>query len=118
MPRLAKACLAAVSAALLFAAPARADQVRSLLDQGSYWLQLSQSSIELSGKVSARKEKCQWARQGRGELVKAIDYYDAAERSAQGNPNWTAADRAKLGETVQSIRGLLPRTDALIQQIC
>ncbi len=105
-------------AAMLVAVPAHADQVRSLLDQGSYWLQLSQSSIELSGKVSARKKKCQWARQGRGELVKAIDYYDAAERSAQGNPNWSAADRAKLGEMVQSVHGLLPRTDALIQQIC
>ncbi len=115
-PKMPVAVLAA--AVLLTAAPARADEVRSLLDQGSYWLQLSQSSIELSGKVTARKEKCQWARQGRGELVKAIDYYDAAERSAQGNPNWTSAERTKLSQMVQSVHGLLPRTDALIQQIC
>lgn len=115
-PKMPVALLAA--AAMLVAAPARADDVRSLLDQGSYWLQLSQSSIELSGKVSARKEKCQWARQGRGELVKAIAYYDQAERRAQSSPNWTAADQTKLGEMAQTVRGLLPRTDALIRQIC
>jgi hypothetical protein len=115
-PKMPVAALAV--AGMLVAAPARADEVTSLLDQGSYWLQLSQSSIELSGKVSARKEKCRWARQGRGELVKAIGYYDEAERRAPSQPNWSAADRTKLGQMAQTVRGLLPRTDALIQQLC
>lgn len=117
VPKIPVTALAA-AAAILVAAPARADEVTSLLEQATYYMQLSTSSLDLATRVSARKEKCQWARQSRGELAKALEYYDAAERRAATNPSWSAADREKLSQIGQKGRDLVPRAEAFIREVC
>lgn len=115
-PKMPVAALAA--AAMLVAAPARADEVTSLLDQATYYMRLSNSSLELANRGSARKEKCKWARQSRGELARALEYYDAAERRAASSPSWSSSDREKLAQIGQKGRDLVPKADAYINEVC
>lgn len=118
MTRIAKFALAALSGLLLTTVPARADEVTRLLDQGTYYMGLANSSLDLANRVSARKEKCQWARQSRGELVRALDYYDQAERAANSSPSWSPSDRARLSEVVRKGHDQLPKADKLIKELC
>ena len=118
MKRIAMFAAAACSGLLLTAAPARADEVTRLLDQGTYYMELANSSLDLANRVTARKEKCQWARQSRGELVRALEYYDQAERTANSSPSWSPADRARLSEVVRKGRDQLPKADKLIKELC
>lgn len=118
MNRIRKLSFAAVAVLLAASTPARADEVTSLLDQGTYYVKLATSSLDLAKRVSARKEKCQWARQSRGELVRGLDYYDQAERKANVSPAWSPADRARLSEMVLKWRGMLTKSDELISQLC
>jgi hypothetical protein len=100
------------------ASPALADAVSDQLERGSYYAQLSISSLDLANRVSARREKCQWARQSRGELSQAQNHYESAERLAQTSPNWTPAQRTRLGELVTKTRDSLAKADQLIKQLC
>ncbi|MEQ1498154.1 MAG: hypothetical protein ABL914_05805 [Novosphingobium sp.] len=109
---LAAASLLAISAP----SPARADAVTSLLDSASYYLQLAASSVDLSSRVSARKEKCQWARQAQGEMAKAVGFYDAALQRAQ--TDWPQGDRDKLGQLVSNVHDQSRRLDELTGKLC
>lgn len=109
---------ALLALAFAYAGPAQADAVTNQLEQGTYYAQLSASSLDLAGKVTARKEKCQWARQSRGELSQGLSYYEGAQRLAQNHPGWTDAQRLRLDELVGKTRTSLQKTDELIKKLC
>jgi hypothetical protein len=115
-PLLKPAALMAL--ALAYASPALADAVNDQLERGIYYAQLSASSLDLAGKVTARKEKCQWARQSRGELSQGLSYYEGAQRLARNDPKWSPAQRVKLDELVNETRESLQQTDDLIKKLC
>ena len=107
---------AAGALAISAATPAWADAVTNLLDQGSYYLELASSSVDLSSRVTARKEKCQWARQAQGEMRQAVGFYDAALQRAQSD--WPQGDRDKLAQLVSNIHDQSKRLDDLTRQLC
>jgi hypothetical protein len=100
------------------ATPALADAVTDQIDRGIYWVELANSSLELAYKVTARKEKCQWARQSHRELSEGLNYYEGAERLAQNTPGWPHEQRAKLSALVQSTRDQLGKAQGLIRDLC
>lgn len=107
---------AAGALAISAASPAWADAVTNLLDQGSYYLQLASSSVDLSSRVTARKEQCQWARQAQGEMAKAVSYYDAALQRAHSE--WPQGDRDRLAQLVSNVHDQSKRLDDLTEQLC
>lgn len=108
----------AATATMLAATPAKADEVTDLIERGTYYFQLATSSLDLAKRVSARKEKCQWARQSRGELAQGLGYYETAQSRARTNPNWPADQRAKLDGVVERTRESLKQADQVVSQLC
>lgn len=117
MKRIVSFAVAAVMA-VSAAAPARADAVTDLIDRGNYYLQLAMSSLDLSQRVSAKREKCQWARQAQGEYRQAVPYYDAALQRSQNEPGWTAPKRQRLAEMVEGLHQQEQRVAELVSKIC